>query len=169
MPDAIFWGVLVRSEVSVNFSPSLLFTSSLLLAEPSWRLLLPWSIPSQKRYSMSCCCHRSVAVEGLSKLVCPWHVSSNFQQDSCQLSWVFSVGRHWTWMMELSWVVTYNRERRSILVSAPQRRKLKSGIVGTQMADCHLAFIGQSLLKFQIVVVFCFCLQSCFLLASWFR
>lgn len=69
-------------------------------------------------------------------------------------------------MMELSWVVTYNRERRSILVSAPQRRKLKSGIVGTQMADCHLAFIGQSLLKFQIVVVFCFCLQSCFLLAS---
>ena len=51
-------------------------------------------------------------------------------------------------MMELSWVVTYNRERRSILVSAPQRRKLKSGIVGTQMADCHLAFIWQSLLKF---------------------
>ena len=59
-------------------------------------------------------------------------------------------------MMELSWVVTYNRERRSILVSAPQRRKLKSGIVGTQMADCHLAFIGQSLLKFQIVVLLFF-------------
>ena len=52
-----------------------------VLAEPSWRLLLPWSIPSQKRYSMSCCCHRSVAVEGFSKWVCPWHVSSNFQQD----------------------------------------------------------------------------------------
>ena len=80
-------------------------------------------------------------------------------------------------MMELSWVVTYNRERRSILVSAPQRRKLKSGIVGTQMADCHLAFIGQSLLKFQIVLLFficllpaCFivffCFQSCYLLAS---
>ena len=52
-----------------------------VLAEPSWRLLLPWSIPSQTRYSMSCCCHRSVAVEGFSKWVCPWHVSSNFQQD----------------------------------------------------------------------------------------
>ena len=67
-------------------------------------------------------------------------------------------------MMELSWVVTYNRERRSILVSAPQRRKLKSGIVGTQMADCHLAFIGQSLLKFQIVLLFCCFLSACYLL-----
>ena len=57
------------------------FFSVFVLAEPSWRLLLPWSIPSQKRYSMSCCCHRSVAVEGFSKWVCPWHVSSNFQQD----------------------------------------------------------------------------------------